>query len=175
MDLRYRILCYSIAVTINQAVRALRRHVKKTQQIFATELGISISALNNYERKRIPEPKQLLTFERAAIDAGRHDLAKVFEAALREALGLGWTVPPGEQGLGILWSLMKLPPRDEFEQEATRTVLNSLRGLSPPAKGKAIVDAIGAAIGDPERALWFMEEAARRNLVHPRKKKQEAQ
>jgi transcriptional regulator with XRE-family HTH domain len=74
-------------VTVNQAVRALRKHVRKTQQVFATELGISISSLNNYERKRIPEPKQLATFATAARVADRPDLADVFSRALGHALG----------------------------------------------------------------------------------------
>lgn len=83
-------------MTVNKAVRALRKHVKKTQQVFATELGMSISALQNYEQNRTPEPKQLMAFQRAARDAGRDDLANVFQEAFRKALGgvladpIGW-------------------------------------------------------------------------------------
>jgi transcriptional regulator with XRE-family HTH domain len=75
-------------VTIHQAVRALREHVDQTQQVFATELGMSISSLSNYERNRIPEPKQLLTFARRAEEAKRLDLAICFFRAASEALGI---------------------------------------------------------------------------------------
>lgn len=80
-------------MTVNEAVRALRKHAGKTQQVFATELGISISSLNNYERERIPEPKQLFLFGGAAHRAGRSDLAFVFNKTALEALGAwrgGW-------------------------------------------------------------------------------------
>jgi len=68
----YRIPRYTSSVTIHQAVRALRTHTGKTgktQQIFAMELGMSISSLVNDERNRTPEPKQLLIFFAAARDA----------------------------------------------------------------------------------------------------------
>jgi transcriptional regulator with XRE-family HTH domain len=93
-------------VTVNQAVRALRKHVGKTQQIFATELGISISSLNNYERQRIPEPKQLIAFEGTALKAGRADLAMVFLKALGAALG--WFDWHSELAL----KLLKLDPNN---------------------------------------------------------------
>lgn len=73
---------------VNQAIRGLREHVKQSQQVFATELGISISALNNYEQKRIPELKKLFAFERAAIKARRDDLALIFNRAIKEGIGL---------------------------------------------------------------------------------------
>jgi hypothetical protein len=89
-------------VTVNQAVRALRKHVRKTQQIFATDLGISISSLNNYERKRIPEPRQLLAFERAAVGAGRRDLAKVFGARSMKPSGSGGPSRGTNRGSGFV-------------------------------------------------------------------------
>jgi transcriptional regulator with XRE-family HTH domain len=82
-------------------VRALRKHLGKTQQIFATALGISISGLNNYERHRIPEPKQLFMFERAARQAGRQDLAGIFSESAAQALGWDeWTRKRWQRAVG---------------------------------------------------------------------------
>jgi transcriptional regulator with XRE-family HTH domain len=75
-------------VTIHEAVRSLRKDLGKTQQVFATELGMSISSLVNYERDRIPEPKQLCRFFWAARDAGREDLAQIFKKAILKSLGM---------------------------------------------------------------------------------------
>jgi transcriptional regulator with XRE-family HTH domain len=69
-------------MTVNEAVRALRKHLGKTQQAFASELGISISGLNNYERSRTPEHGRLYLFQSVAKEVGREDLAKVFLKAI---------------------------------------------------------------------------------------------
>ena len=76
-------------MTVNKAVVALRNHLKQTQQRFATDLDMSISALQNYEQNRMPEAKQLLRFQRAAQEAGRYDLVRIFLAAVQETLGFG--------------------------------------------------------------------------------------
>jgi transcriptional regulator with XRE-family HTH domain len=140
-------------VTVNEAVRALRKHVGKTQQIFATELGISISSLNNYERKRTPEPKQLFRFERAAIDSGRGDLAEVFRDALVKSLG---GVQPGE--------LAVFHAKDDFETIAISTLLLSIRGgteAAPP-----LVDALIQALARSKNRKKFIEEAIRRGFMN---------
>jgi transcriptional regulator with XRE-family HTH domain len=46
-------------MTVNGAVCALRKYLGLTQQAFANYAGISISALNNYERHRTPEARRL--------------------------------------------------------------------------------------------------------------------
>jgi transcriptional regulator with XRE-family HTH domain len=132
-------------VTVNEAVYALRKHVGKTQQIFATELGISISSLNNYERQRGPEPKQLFRFERAAIDAGRLDLAQIFRAALEKSLG----VEHGETAI--------FQSKDRFETRAISKLLSCIRGNT--AAAPSVIGAIAA--GEPK---WFIDEAIRRGL-----------
>jgi transcriptional regulator with XRE-family HTH domain len=71
-------------MTVNQAVRALRKHLGMTQQEFAGEAGISISALNNYERQRMPELRRLHVLYSKAKQAGRDDLAKVFLLAISD-------------------------------------------------------------------------------------------
>jgi transcriptional regulator with XRE-family HTH domain len=74
-------------MTIHEAIKALRKHMGKSQQAFATELGMSISALSNYERNRTPDLKQLLMFKGAAYQALRFDLADVFDAAYNRIYG----------------------------------------------------------------------------------------
>src|SRR5262245_53662198 len=101
-------------MTVHQAVRALRRHHDQTQQIFATQLGISISSLTNYERDRVPEPKQLLAFQKAAAKIQRNDLERVFQAAFEASLGL-----TKEQGV--------FTTADLFETLAVTVLLHCLR------------------------------------------------
>ena len=165
-------------MTVNKAVVALRNHLKQTQQRFATDLDMSISALQNYEQNRMPEAKQLLRFQRAAHEAGRDDLARIFLTAAEETLGVSGLAsvykhePLGGGGLASAlegggrfpWRVRTLPPRDEFEQEATDAVLRCLRGVNQPAAAK-VIDAVCAAIDDPKRAQWFEEEAARRSII----------
>jgi transcriptional regulator with XRE-family HTH domain len=140
-------------VTLNEAIRALRKHVGKTQQIFATELGISISSLNNYERKRTPEPKQLFRFERAALDSGRGDLAEVFRDALVKSLGV---IEPGE--------LAVFHAKDDFEVMVISTVLLSIRGGTEAAR--PIVDAVRQALALSKNRKKFIEEAKRRGFMN---------
>jgi DNA-binding XRE family transcriptional regulator len=116
-----------MSVTVNQAVRALRKHVGKTQQIFATELGISISSLNNYERQRTPEPKQLFAFEHAARDVGRHDLARIFSREAREALG--WTDWYSGSALNLL-QLDPATPEHWYELACVEALERCLSGAS---------------------------------------------
>jgi transcriptional regulator with XRE-family HTH domain len=163
-----------VGVTINQAVRALRKQVKKTQQIFATELGISISALNNYERRRTPEPKQLLAFQRAAMDAGRYDLANVFRTEAAEALG--WE---SSMYTGVPLDLSKLredDPKDWYELTCRDALEDCLR-LATDYKDIApiVISALRLAVMVKASQLWwekdsriverFTEESARRGFV----------
>jgi len=64
----------------------------------------------------------------------------------------------------VYFKLRTVPPRDEFEEEATDALLCCLRGLNQPA-ALQVIDAISAAIADPERAQWFEEEAVRRSII----------
>lgn len=73
---------------MGEAVVALRKHVGETQQKFATRLDMSISALQNYEQDRTPEPKQLVSFLVIAKALQRDDLASVFRKAFLDQLGL---------------------------------------------------------------------------------------
>lgn len=75
-------------MTVHLAVVTLRAHMGETQQEFATRIGISISALSNYERHRTPEPKQLVAFLLCAKVVGREDLVKVFRQVFLDELGL---------------------------------------------------------------------------------------
>jgi transcriptional regulator with XRE-family HTH domain len=78
-------------MTVNAAVRQLRKHRMQTQQVFATDLGLSISGLQNYERDQMPEPRQLAIFLHCAQKANRPDLAKVFGEGLQRSLGIPYS------------------------------------------------------------------------------------
>jgi transcriptional regulator with XRE-family HTH domain len=147
---RYSVLCYPTAMTVKEAVRALREQRRETQQVFATRLGMSISTLQNYEQDRMPETKQLFVLEREAVNANRLDLATVFRAALVEKLGP-----------------MPHMPRDDFERLAIEVVLFGIRGTNHKSEAPRVVACIFAALIDsnPDRAVWFRDEAIRRGLI----------
>ncbi len=70
------------------AVRVLRSALGETLQEFAGRLGLSISAITNYEAGRAPTGKALVALAHAAREAGRHDLSHDFMYALANELGL---------------------------------------------------------------------------------------
>ena len=69
-------------------VRELRVALGDTQQSFAQRLKLAISTVVRWELSRPPTGKALAILARAADDAGHHDLAGVFLAALAQELGL---------------------------------------------------------------------------------------
>jgi transcriptional regulator with XRE-family HTH domain len=157
-------------VTVNEAVRALRKHVGKTQQIFATELGIAISSLNNYERQRTPEPKQLFAFSRVARDAGRDDLAEIFFRAAKEALG--WESWYSGSGLNLL-KLDPSTPESWYELACIEALERCLSGASDyqdlaPIVLAALAQVIERQSGlqeGPEEWARFEEESVRRGYA----------
>jgi transcriptional regulator with XRE-family HTH domain len=137
-------------MTVNEAARALRQHVGKTQQVFATELGLSLRAYQAYEQKQVPDPRPLLTLQYAAEEAGRIDLAQVFRRAFRENVG-----SHGEMFV----------TGDEFEATAVSILLGCIHELSPSAH-KLIreIAAILVRIQDPGSEA-FTTEAIRRGFI----------
>jgi transcriptional regulator with XRE-family HTH domain len=66
-------------LTSQEAVRQLRQAFAESQQAFANRLGLSISSITHYEGgQRSPDYAVTLKLYRAAIDAGRKDLADFF-------------------------------------------------------------------------------------------------
>src|SRR5271167_397831 len=74
---------------IHQAVKELRNRLELSQQVFATNLGLSIRAISNYEKDRIPGARPLSQLERCAIGNKQPDLAQIFADALATHLRLG--------------------------------------------------------------------------------------
>jgi transcriptional regulator with XRE-family HTH domain len=71
-----------------RAVKALRKQLGDSQQAFATRLGLSIRAIANYEKDRIPTGMALVSLARAASEAGQQELVNTFMTALMDELGL---------------------------------------------------------------------------------------
>ena len=66
-------------MTVNQAVKTLRRRCGDTQQTFATESGISLRAYTKYEQEQMPEPRALVRFMVIAIETKNGDLFNVLQ------------------------------------------------------------------------------------------------
>jgi transcriptional regulator with XRE-family HTH domain len=139
-------------VTVNEAVRALRQLSQKSQQVFATELGMSIRALHNYEQSKRPETKQLFRFEVAAVNAGRLDLAQVFRQALNQDLGV---VQPGE--VAVFYA------RDEFATIAHSTLSLCINGQTEAAP--QVIEALVRVLANSKNRKVFIEEAIRRGFM----------
>jgi transcriptional regulator with XRE-family HTH domain len=71
---------------LTQAVRELRTLTGETQQSFAQRLGLSLRAINNYEKDRAPNSPALFRLAKLARQVGRLDLAQVFSSALSAEL-----------------------------------------------------------------------------------------
>jgi transcriptional regulator with XRE-family HTH domain len=128
-------------MTVNQAVRALRKHMGKTQQAFATATGISISALNNYERQRRPELKRLHVFHWFAQQAEREDLRKVFLKAIADKVG--------EPYVGPAMKLLLLDPHNTktwFEFLAVEALALSLTEAAYRDLAPAVIRALAPVI-----------------------------
>jgi len=67
---------------VNTAVKRLRESVGLSQQAFATELGLSIRSIANYERDRVPEREVLVRLVGFAMKHQQPRLAQVFSDAM---------------------------------------------------------------------------------------------
>jgi transcriptional regulator with XRE-family HTH domain len=75
-------LRYAEATMTSEAVRALRQRLGLTQQSFATRLGLSIRAVANYEKDRVPAARILSRLASVSQQEGHSDLKLAFMKAL---------------------------------------------------------------------------------------------
>jgi transcriptional regulator with XRE-family HTH domain len=69
---------------LHEAVRKLRLTTGESQQAFAQHLGLSLRAIANYEKDRVPNGPALYRLARLARQVGQPDLAQIFSSALSE-------------------------------------------------------------------------------------------
>ena len=81
-------------MTIHGAVKDLRRALSLSQQAFATQLGLSIRAVVNYEKDRVPTARALAQLERLAAANDQVVLARIFGDALASQLRLSRSERP---------------------------------------------------------------------------------
>ena len=85
-------------LNLNAAVKELRRTLGLSQQVFATQLGLSIRAVVNYEKDRSPTARALAQLEQLASDSQHPELARIFRDALGKELGFGTADRPPLSG-----------------------------------------------------------------------------
>jgi transcriptional regulator with XRE-family HTH domain len=71
----------SLKIAVPGAVRALRASLGESQQVFETRIGISIRALANYEKDRLPNGKALFKMMDLAAESNREDWLVLFRRA----------------------------------------------------------------------------------------------
>jgi transcriptional regulator with XRE-family HTH domain len=95
------------------AVRQLRFRLNLSQQAFATRLGLSISAIANYERDRRPTQEVLSELKKLAEANGLAELANTFQGALGRAV---IEIPPGkEEDFDALMTILLLGGKQNRE------------------------------------------------------------
>ncbi|MCC6586232.1 MAG: helix-turn-helix transcriptional regulator [Bryobacterales bacterium] len=72
---------------IHEAVRNLRTRLDLSQQAFATKLGISIRAVANYEKDRIPTGSVLVKMKRLAHQNSIEDIEQLLNKMLGSTVG----------------------------------------------------------------------------------------
>jgi transcriptional regulator with XRE-family HTH domain len=85
-------------MTIHEAVKNLRKATAMSQQSFATELGMSIRAVVNYEKNRAPTAPALARLEGLAAERQLPELERIFGDALATQLGRGRRARPPLDG-----------------------------------------------------------------------------
>jgi transcriptional regulator with XRE-family HTH domain len=85
-------------LSLNTAVKELRRALGLSQQAFASELKLSIRAVVNYEKSRAPSARALAQLEQLASDNDHPELARIFRDALGSELGFGMSDRPPLSG-----------------------------------------------------------------------------
>ena len=80
---------FTMEPNLNTAVKELRNALGLSQQAFATQLGLSIRAVVNYEKNRAPTARALAHLEQLASDNHHPELARIFRDALGNELGVG--------------------------------------------------------------------------------------
>jgi transcriptional regulator with XRE-family HTH domain len=71
-------------MNLNRAVQELRRAAGESQQSFAQRLGLSMRAIANYEKDRVPNGPALFRLAKLARQIGRTDLSQIFSSALSQ-------------------------------------------------------------------------------------------
>ena len=139
------------------AVRALRSVLGDTLQKFAGRLGLSISAITNYEGGRTPTGRALVALARVAEEANRPDLAAVFDQTLKKELGLKEMVSPPP---------IHRQPRNEEERllvDAALMVMNSY----VPKWREELISTLDRTIG-LSTAKFFREHLEKQHELWPR-------
>lgn len=70
-----------------QAVRDLRAAFGDNQQAFAARVDVSLRAIANYEKDRVPNAKALYKLAKLASQIGRGDLSDIFSKAFQVDFG----------------------------------------------------------------------------------------
>lgn len=97
---------------ICKAVRDVREAAGLTQQQLAVRLDKAVRTIPRWETNSPPRGKDLVQFERLAIQAGREDLAKIFRRAITAELETASVRIPMTIEEGLLVDLLLLAMRN---------------------------------------------------------------
>jgi len=117
---------------LNAAVKQLRAVTNDTQQSLASRLGLSIRAIANYEKDRVPHSAVLLRLAKLAQHVGREDLAEVFQAGLSTELKEVLEPMTAEERVWSEAVLTLLRNRDRVDwPRAAHDIIRALETLLP--------------------------------------------
>ena len=145
-------------MTVNEAVRELRRRSQESQQVFATKLNLSLRAYQKYEQEQTPEPRALNRFLALAEQEGWQDLAQAFRSAVLADLAHSL------ERNGIFTTA------DRFETLAVITLLAAFNTKQPEAHALAKNIAAMLTREFPSDADKWIAEAELRGFMKKEKK-----
>jgi len=141
-------------MNLSEAVKELRHQLGESQQAFSNRLGLSMAAIVKYEAGRAPTGKALAQLAHVAAEAGRHDLAYLFAAALIKELGLErlqvgiFSAPasPKEDSPGLMFVTFRGPEAQNYARSFFETFGRFLYGTPDEQKrGRAVLAQFHAA------------------------------
>jgi transcriptional regulator with XRE-family HTH domain len=156
-------------MTVNSAILKLRQQSGKSQQVFATELGMSLRAYSKYEHEQMPEPRQLSAFLDCAHRTGQSDLAAVFEGALQQSLGIPYST--------LFYGPSSAPskrPEYSFNEKTSEAVRQCLSGHPDyVAIAPLVIQAVGETIEQLAEREHDPVRTTQLRMIRPQKKRKE--
>jgi len=140
-------------MNLNRAVQELRRVAGESQQSFAQRLGLSMRAIANYEKDRVPNGPALFRLAKLARQIGRADLSQIFSSALSEEFHEALEPMTPEEKVWSDAVLALLRNRDLTDWlEVGRFLVGALERLLKRKSGEEIEDL--AAVLALAREIW---------------------
>jgi DNA-binding XRE family transcriptional regulator len=160
---------YGSDLTIQEAVKELRARLGDSQQTFATNIGVSMTALNHYEKDWVPPLELLLRFREMARERHYDDLRTVFDREYQPKLQrLLKDTPVNHVGLDLekAWGDLHITFTSRAEFNRAKEFLKEFNAWRDSDEGRG---QIRASELEAQRKLLQLNEASEQTTRKKRK------